>query len=172
MYSVENYSNTRFNVQFNEIRNFLQKMLTPAFMSIFRWGRLDWMMAHLYLNVERLPENALFKDKSGNLVGMVMYDTDFEDRWYVLQSISDECFLRQMIGYVINKETDTAVIKANLSDIAFCNLLVKEVFEKRYSGSKLCQKAMSKKGDCAFGPDLLYASWYDKVFWNWYVGQK
>ena len=34
MYSVENYSNTRFNVQFNEIRNFLQKMLTPAFMSI------------------------------------------------------------------------------------------------------------------------------------------
>lgn len=36
MYSVENYSNTRFNVQFNEIRNFLQKMLTPAFMSIFR----------------------------------------------------------------------------------------------------------------------------------------
>ena len=34
MYSVENYSNTRFNVQFNEIRNFLQKMLTLAFMSI------------------------------------------------------------------------------------------------------------------------------------------
>ena len=30
------------------------------------------MMAHLYLNVERLPENALFKDKGGNLVGMVM----------------------------------------------------------------------------------------------------
>ena len=72
IYSVENYSNTRFNVQFNEIRNFLQKMLTPAFMSIFRWGRLDWMMAHLYLNVERLPENALFRDKGGSLVGVVM----------------------------------------------------------------------------------------------------
>ncbi len=172
MYSVENYSITRFNVQFKEIRNFLQKNADTGFHEHFHWGRLDWMMAHSYLDVERLPENALFKDKSGNLVGMVMYDTDFEDRWYVLQSISDECFLRQMIGYVINKETDTAVIKANLSDIAFCNLLVKEGFEKRYSGSKLCQKAMSKKGDCAFGPDLLYASWYDKVFWNWYVGQK
>lgn len=34
MYSVENYSNTRFNVQFKEIRNFLQKMLTLTFMSI------------------------------------------------------------------------------------------------------------------------------------------
>lgn len=34
MYSVENYSITRFNVQFKEIRNFLQKMLTLAFMSI------------------------------------------------------------------------------------------------------------------------------------------
>lgn len=34
MYSVENYSNTRFNVQFKEIRNFDAKMLTPAFMSI------------------------------------------------------------------------------------------------------------------------------------------
>ena len=33
MYSVENYSITRFNVQFKEIRNFLQKMLTLAFMS-------------------------------------------------------------------------------------------------------------------------------------------
>ncbi len=27
MYSVENYSNTRFNVQFNEIRNFQRKWL-------------------------------------------------------------------------------------------------------------------------------------------------
>ena len=126
MYSVENYSNTRFNVQFNEIRNFLQKNADTGFHEHFHWGRLDWMMAHSYLDVERLPENALFKVKGGNLVGMVIYDTDFEDRWYVLQSISDECFLRQMIGYVINKETDTAVIKANLSDIAFCNMLVKE----------------------------------------------
>ena len=72
MYSVENYSITRFNVQFKEIRNFLQKMLTPAFMSIFRWGRLDWMMAHSYLDVERLPENALLRDKGGSLVGVVM----------------------------------------------------------------------------------------------------
>ena len=137
MYSVENYSNTRFNVQFKEIRNFLQKNADTGFHEHFHWGRLDWMMAHSYLDVERLPENALFRDKGGSLVGVVMYDTDFEDRWYVLHSISDECLLRQMIGYVIKKETDTAVIKANLSDTALCNLLVKEGFEKRYSDSVL-----------------------------------
>lgn len=30
------------------------------------------MMAHSYLDVERLPENALFRDKGGSLVGVVM----------------------------------------------------------------------------------------------------
>ena len=64
MYSVENYSNTRFNVQFKEIRNFLQKNADTGFHEHFHWGRLDWMMAHSYLDVERLPENALFRDMS------------------------------------------------------------------------------------------------------------
>lgn len=29
-------------------------------------------MAHSYLDVERMPENALFRDKGGSLVGVVM----------------------------------------------------------------------------------------------------
>ena len=72
MYSVENYSITRFNVQFKEIRNFHQKNADTGFHEHFHWGRLDWMMAHSYLDVERMPENALFRDKGGSLVGVVM----------------------------------------------------------------------------------------------------
>ena len=53
MYSVERNADTGFHEHFH-------------------WGRLDWMMAHSYLDVERLPENALFRDKGGSLVGVVM----------------------------------------------------------------------------------------------------
>ena len=73
MYSVENYSITRINLQFKEIRNFIQKNYDTGFNEHIHWGRLDWMMAHSYLVVDRLPVIALFRDKGGRLVGVVLY---------------------------------------------------------------------------------------------------
>lgn len=138
MYIIENYKdNIRFNKQYEEIRKFLQINADNGYNEHFHWGRFDWMMAHSYLDVEMLSRNALFRNENGELVGAVMYDTSFNDRWYILHSITDENLLRQMIEYVTKTDIDAATIKANLNDTMLCNLLVNANYEKQYSESVL-----------------------------------
>lgn len=139
IYTVENYKDTtRFNEQYDEIRRFLQVNADSGYNEHFHWGRLDWMMAHSYLDVEMLTSNALFRDENGELAGVVMYDTDFHDRWYVLHSTSDENLLRRMVEYAIKTDAGSSVpIKANLRDTVLCGLLEYAGFEKQYSESVL-----------------------------------
>lgn len=138
MYSIENYKdNIRFNKQYEEIRKFLQIIADNGYNEHFHWGRFDWMMAHSYLDVEMLSRNALFRNENGELVGAVMYDTSFNDRWYILHSISDENLLEQMIEYVTKTDVGTATIKANLNDTMLCKLLENAGFEKQHSESVL-----------------------------------
>lgn len=138
MYSKENYKDSiRFNSQYGEIRKFLQTAADNGYNEHFHWGRFDWMMAHSCLDVDMLPKNALFRNETGEPVGAVMYDTDFNDRWYILHSVADENLLEQMIEYVTETDIDTAVIKANLKDTVLCGLLEKAGFEKQYSESVL-----------------------------------
>ncbi len=138
MYSIENYKdNIRFNEQYDEIRNFLQLIANNGYNEHFHWGRFDWMMAHSYLDVEMLPRNALFRNENGELVGVVMYDTSFDDRWYIIHSIPDENLLKQMIEYAVKSDAGTTTIKANLNDIVLCKLLEHEGFEKQHSESVL-----------------------------------
>ena len=94
-------------------------------------------MTHSYLDVEMLSKNALFRKENGELVGAVMYDTSFDDRWYILHSISDESLLGQMMKYVIRTDIHMATIKANLSDTKLCRLLENAGFENQYSQSVL-----------------------------------
>lgn len=137
-YTVENYRDTiRFNEQYDEIRRFLQINADSGYNEHFHWGRLDWMMAHSYLDVNKLTRNALFRDENGDLVGVAMYDTDFNDRWYILHSTPSENLLRQMIGYAIKTDAGSVPIKANLKDTALCELLEHIGFEKQYSESVL-----------------------------------
>lgn len=84
-----------------------------------------------------LTKNAMFRDESGELVGAVLYDTGFNDRWYILHSTSDEILLRQMIEYVTETDVGTATVKANLNDTLLCNLLENTGYEKQYSESVL-----------------------------------
>ena len=138
MYLIENYiNNIRFNEQYDEIHKFLQMIADNGYNEHFHWGRFDWMMAHSYLDLEMLSRNALFRSENGELVGVVMYDTSFKDRWYILHSISDENLLEQMIGYVTKTDVGTATIKANLNDTMLCGLLENAGFEKQYSESVL-----------------------------------
>lgn len=138
MYSIENYKdNIRFNKQYDEIRNFLQIIADNGYNEHFHWGRFDWMMSHSYLDVEMLSKMALFRNENGELVGAVIYDTSFNDRWYILHSTSDENLLRQMIEYVTKTDGSIASIKANLNDIVLCRLLENTGFEKEYSESVL-----------------------------------
>lgn len=134
MYLIENYKNNiRFNNQYKEIRDFLRIIADNGYNEHFHWGRFDWMMSHSYLDVDMLSKNALFRNESGSLVGVVLYDTSFEDRWYILHSTSEENLLRQMIEYAIKTNTNVATIKANLNDLALCKLLEKMGFKMQYS---------------------------------------
>lgn len=138
MYFIENYKdNIRFNKQYQEICKFLQTIADNGYNEHFHWGRFDWMMAHSYLDVEMLTRNALFRNENGELVGAVMYDTSFNDRWYLLHSVSDEKLLGQMIEYVTKTDTDTTAIKANLNDTMLCKFLENAGFEQQYSESVL-----------------------------------
>lgn len=138
MYSMEHYKNNmRFCKQYDEIRNFLQIIADNGCNEHFHWGRFHWMMTHPSLDVEMLSKTALFRNESGELVGVVTYDTSFHDRWYILHSIPDESLLRQMVEYVTETDAGNAAIKANLNDTALCKLLENTGFEKQHSESVL-----------------------------------
>ncbi len=138
MYFIENYKdNIRFNRQYDEIRHFLQDIADKGYNEHFHWGRFDWMMSHSYLDVEMLSKNALFRNENGKLVGAVLYDTCYDDRWYLLHATSDKILLQQMIAYVTQNDVDPATIKANADDTTLCSLLEAAGFEKKYSESVL-----------------------------------
>lgn len=139
MYLIEPYGDTgRFNNQYEEIHNFLQIIADSGYNEHFHWGRFDWMMSGSNLDVGMLSKNALFKDESGKLVGVVMFDTVYHDRWYILHSTSDEILLRQMIEYVARtEEVGPITIKANQNDTVLCELLDHAGYEKQYSESVL-----------------------------------
>ena len=64
MYSIESYQiQERFNDRYKEIRKFLRANADVGFNEHFHWGRLDWMMAHPFLDVEMLSKIALFGDR-------------------------------------------------------------------------------------------------------------
>lgn len=166
MYSIENYKdNIRFNKQYYEIRKFLQIIADNGYNEHFHWGRFDWMMAHSYLDVEMLSRNALFRNENGELVGAVMYDTSFNDRWYILHSISDETLLVQMIEYVTKTDVGIATIKANLNDTILCKLLENAGFEKQHSESVL---QIDLSHDLSFQlPQGFYLNASDSEIDNW-----
>ena len=138
MYFIENYKGTtRYSTQRYEILKFLQVVADTGYNEHFHWGRFDWMMAHPDLDVEMLPKNALFRNEGGELVGAVVYDTSFNDRWYILHATSDESLLAYMIEYVMKNDVGTTAIKANLNDIVLCELLKRLGFGWQYSESVL-----------------------------------
>jgi predicted N-acetyltransferase YhbS len=133
MYAIENYQKQeRFHKCYKEISRFLRNNADSGFNEHFHWGRLDWMMAHPCLDVEMLPKITVFKDSGGTIVGTALFDTEYENGWYVLHSVSDEKLLRQMTAY-INDVDSAPTIKANLNDIALCKLLEEMNFKKQFS---------------------------------------
>lgn len=166
MYQVENYKGaTRYSTQRFEILRFLQAAADGGYNEHFHWGRFEWMMAHPDLDVEMLPEIALFRDESDELVGVVMYDGNFDDRWYILHSISDEGLLQQMVEYVTKIDVGATTIKANLNDAALCKLLENLGYKQQYSGSVL-QMNLSRnlsfqlpQGFCLNTPSLEIDNW-------------
>lgn len=166
MYIIENYKdNIRFNQQYDEIRKFLQKNGDSGYNEHFHWGRFDWMMAHPNLDVAMLPRIALFRNENRELAGAVVYDTNFDDRWYLLHSTSDEDLLKQMIEYIAKFDADAATIEANLGDTALCAMLENSGFEQQNLRSVLemdlsCKLSLQlPKGFYFNAPDSEIDSW-------------
>lgn len=143
MYTIENYKGSkRFNSLYSEICSFLRTAADKGCNEHFHWGRFDWMMAHPFLDVDMLSKNAVFRDESGSIVGAALFDTSFDDRWYILHFSDDRELLRCMIEYVTESDMDSVTIKASLSDPSLCTLLNSMGFKKQYS-EKVLQMDLS-----------------------------
>jgi len=142
-YRTEKYKNCeRFNEQYQEIHCFLLEAGEMDGNEHFHWGRFEWMHAHSYLDEDRLTDIMLFRDNSGEMVGLITYDTDYDDRAYLIHSRPDRELLDDMIDAVLEREGGTATIKANSKDGALCGRLRERGFEK------------GKKDACVLALDL------------------
>ena len=131
-YKTEQYKNCiRFNEQYPEIYRFLLQAGTMEHNAHFHWGRFAWMQGHSLLDADRLTAITLFKDARGEMVGMLTYDTFYDDRAYLIHTTSDPGLLNRMIDVVLEMEAGPATIKVNSKDEALIGLLRKRQFEQR-----------------------------------------
>lgn len=131
-YRIERYKNCeRFNEQYQSIYSFLLEAGKFNYNEHFHWGRFEWMHAHSYLDEDKLTDIAMFKDENGTIVGLITYDTSYDDRVYLIHTSSDRLLLEYMIDTVLKSEAGRAVIKANGKDTALCRILQEKGFEKK-----------------------------------------
>ena len=131
-YKIEKYKDCkRFNEQYNDIYSFLLNAEKIKYNEHFHWGRFEWMQIHTMLDEEKLTNIALFKDEQDKIVGMLTYDTFYDDRVYLLHTISDKTLLNQMVDMVIENEVDIATIKVNSTDETLAQVLLERQFERK-----------------------------------------
>ena len=135
-YRVEQYKNCkRFNEQYQSIHQFLLKAENLEYNEHFHWGRFEWMHTHSFLDEDKLTSIVIFKDKNGEIVGLITYDTCYDDRAYLIHTSSDKMLLASMIDTVLKREDGKAVIKANVKDTVLCQMLQERQFEKKHRDS-------------------------------------
>ena len=132
-YRIERYKNCeRFNEQYQSIYQFLLEAEKLDYNEHFHWGRFEWMHAHSYLDEDKLTRIVMFKDEDGALVGLITYDTSYDDRAYLIHTSPDKLLLARMIDTVLQSEDHRAVIKGNIKDTALCRMLQEKGFKKTH----------------------------------------
>lgn len=132
-YTIERYKNCeRFNEQYQSIHQFLLGAEKIEYNEHFHWGRFEWMHAHSYLDEDKLTSIVMFKDENDAIVGLITYDTCFDDRVYLIHTSSDKVLLECMVDTVLEAEGNGAIIKANVKDTVLCQLLQERSFEKKH----------------------------------------
>lgn len=131
MYTVEMYQNhERFNKQYNEIYEFLLKAADRGYNELFHWGRFEWMMGHSLLDTSHLDSIALFRDEEHKIAGLIVYDTFYEDRYYILHLCNDPMLLKLMVDLILSNTKDECTIKISDQDHSLCQLLQELHFVK------------------------------------------
>lgn len=132
-YGIEQYKNCkRFNEQYQSIHQFLLEAEKLEYNEHFHWGRFEWMHAHSLLDENKLTSIVMFKDGNGKIVGLITYDTGYDDRAYLLHTSSDKMLLDSMIDAVLKAEGNRTVIKVNSKDTVLCQMLQERNFEKKH----------------------------------------
>lgn len=129
-YTTERYENLqRFNRQYPRIYEFLLRAEAQKFNEHFPWGRFEWMHIHTMLDETTLTEIVLFKDAAGEIVGLLTYDTCYDDRTYLIHTNCDEALLNLMVDTVLQHDGESAVIKVNSKDEALKAILQRRQFQ-------------------------------------------
>lgn len=130
---TERYRNCkRFNDQYQEIYRFLLSAEKLEYNAHFPWGRFEWMHRHSYLDTDKLTSIVIFREASAKIVGLITYDTSYDDRVYLIHTSEDRELLHAMVDTVLAEEEGKAVIKANTKDTALCQVLRERKFERIY----------------------------------------
>lgn len=144
-YVIERYKNCeRFNEQYKDIYDFLLEASKQEYNEHFPWGRFEWMQNHTMLEEEKLTSIAMFKDIGGEIVGLVTYDTSYDDRVYLVHLTSDRELLNEMVDYVLQTEDDSVTIKVNVKDVSLCEVLQERQFEKTEKDVSVLQLDLNK----------------------------
>ena len=113
-YIIEHYKNCkRFNEQYEEIYRFLLETQKMEYNEHFHWGRFEWMNLHSMLDEDKLTQITMFKNDNDKIVGMLLYDTSYDDRTYIIYTVPDKELLNQMVDTICEREGHRAVIKVN-----------------------------------------------------------
>ena len=132
-YRIEQYRNCkRFNEQYQSINQFLLEAEKLEYNEHFHWGRFEWMHAHSFLDEDKLTSIIMFKNDNDEIVGLITYDTGYDDRAYLIHTSSDRELLYSMIDTVLKSEDCRAVIKVNSKDTVLCQMLQERKFEKKH----------------------------------------
>lgn len=130
-YTIEKYKNCeRFNDQYPRIYQFLSNAEKAGYNEHFHWGRFDWMQNHPLLDVDKLTNIAMFKDETGEIAGMITYDTCYDDRVYLLHTTSNKALLHQMIDTVLEMEPGDVTVKVNSKDTVLAAVLQERQFTR------------------------------------------
>lgn len=144
-YVIERYKNCeRFNEQYKDIYDFLLEASKQEYNEHFPWGRFEWMQNHTMLEEDKLTGIAMFKDISGEIVGLVTYDTSYDDRVYLVHLTSDRELLNEMVDYVLQTEEGSVTIKVNAKDVSLGEVLQERQFEKTEKDVSVLQLDLNK----------------------------
>ncbi len=143
-YRIEKYRNCeRFNEQYQDIYQFLLHAQQFEYNEHFHWGRFEWMQIHTMLDEDKLTNIAMFKDEKNETVGMITYDTSYEDRVYLLHTTTDKSLLNKMIDTVLENENGKATMKVNSKDEALAEVLRERGFERKRKDASVLELDLS-----------------------------
>lgn len=145
-YIIEHYKNCkRFNEQYEEIYRFLLEAQKMEYNEHFHWGRFEWMNLHSMLDEDKLTQITMFKNDNDKIVGMLFYDTSYDDRTYIIYTVPDKELLNQMVDTICEREGHRAVIKVNSKDTVLCEILQEKQFVKKCKDVSVLELDLSKE---------------------------